>query len=265
MKLSLFLLLLLVNGWFLSMLQESYELHIYTKDVENNFLFGMILFILSETMLFFAVFWTFFHSSLSPSIFIGNIWPPIGIDALNPWKIPLLNTLLLLTSGATVNAFYYTLKNINFIFLKKIIKNYFLSLFLKKGIIHISFNSFLKHLFVNHVLKTKNNWNILYNSLLFTMLLGAFFLLVQLYEYINAPFTISDGIYGSTFYLSTGFHGMHVLLGLLMLTYGFVRFLSGHFDFVNELHIGITCTVWYWHFVDVVWLFLFLFIYIWGN
>jgi len=94
-----------------------------------------------------------------------------------------------------------------------------------------------------------------------TLFLAFAFLCLQFYEYKNASFSIADGIYGSTFYLATGFHGFHVLIGALFILVGFMR--RDHFTV--EHHVGFESAAWYWHFVDVVWLFLFLSIYWWGS
>jgi cytochrome c oxidase subunit 3 len=170
-------------------------------------------------MLFFAFFWAFFHSSLNPTLEIGSVWPPIGIIPMDPWGIPLLNTIILLTSGAAVTWAHYSL------------------------------------------LAGERN-EVIY-ALGHTIALAVIFTLCQLYEYINAPFTISDGVYGSTFYMTTGLHGFHVLVGTIFLAVCLVRHYFYHFT--KEQHVGFECAIWYWHFVDVVWIFLFLSIYWWGG
>nr|QXG19544.1 cytochrome c oxidase subunit III [Drosophila subobscura] len=100
-------------------------------------------------------------------------------------------------------------------------------------------------------------------GLFFTVLLGVYFTILQAYEYIEAPFTITDSVYGSTFYMATGFHGVHVLIGTTFLLVCLLRHLNNHFS--KNHHFGFEAAAWYWHFVDVVWLFLYITIYWWGG
>jgi len=122
--------------------------------------------------------------------------------------------------------------------------------------------------------KYKRNLENWYNSLqktnieiftgfLVTILLAFSFTLLQLYEYLNASFSISDSVYGSTFFMLTGFHGFHVIVGTIFLVVCFFRFLNYHFT--DSHHLGFEAAAWYWHFVDVVWLFLLISVYWWGN
>jgi len=138
---------------------------------------------------FFLVFFgPFFPSSVSPSIWIGAIWPPLGIQPIYPWALPLLNTIILLSSGITVT------------WAHKII------------VITYSYN----------LLNIQTNQRaLIMKALLYTIFLGVFFTSIQLYEYQHANFAINDGIYGSVFYMATGFHGFHVIVGttLLLFTY----------------------------------------------
>ncbi|KAG6439882.1 hypothetical protein O3G_MSEX001174 (mitochondrion) [Manduca sexta] len=101
------------------------------------------------------------------------------------------------------------------------------------------------------------------SSLFLTIMLGIYFTILQAYEYMEAPFSIADSIYGSTFFMATGFHGLHVIIGTIFLTVCFIRQLNKHFS-MNH-HFGFEAAAWYWHFVDVVWLFLYISIYWWGN
>lgn len=103
----------------------------------------------------------------------------------------------------------------------------------------------------------------LYEFFFYTLLFAFFFMCIQIYEYYTAAFAISDGIYGSVFYMLTGFHGFHVFVGAIFILVCFLRALKGHFTTTH--HVGFECAAWYWHFVDIVWLFLFIFVYCWGN
>ena len=173
-----------------------------------------------QKLCFFQLFfWAFFHSSLAPTVELGCIWPPLGISVFSPWRVPLLNTLVLLLSGATITWAHYSI----------LINN------AKEAIL----------------------------SLKITILLALFFTMLQVTEYIEATFRISDGVYGSTFFMATGFHGFHVIIGTIFISVSLYRFIQGHFT--KEHHFGFEAAAWYWHFVDVVWLFLYLSMYWWGN
>lgn len=216
--LGLFTLITTMIIWWRDVIREAtFEGH-HTSYVRQGLKMGMVLFIVSEFMLFFAFFWGYFHSSLNPTLELGCTWPPVGIIPMNPWGIPLLNTFILLTSGATVTWAHYAL-----------IAGY------RRQVIE---------------------------SLIATVILAAVFTGFQGFEYVNATFSISDGVYGSTFYSCTGLHGFHVLVGTIFLTVCFFRNLNYHFT--RTQHIGFEFAIWYWHFVDVIWIFLFLVIYWWG-
>nr|UOR16938.1 cytochrome c oxidase subunit 3 [Aplomya sp.] len=222
--LSLFMLgniitILTIYQWWRDVSRESTYQGLHTKMVITGLRWGMILFILSEILFFFSFFWAFFHSSLSPSMELGAIWPPMGIMPFNPFQIPLLNTIILLTSGITVTWAHHSLM---------------------EG---------------NHSQTTQ--------GLFFTVILGIYFTILQAYEYIEAPFTIADSVYGSTFFMATGFHGIHVLIGTTFLLICLIRHLKNHFS-MNH-HFGFEAAAWYWHFVDIVWLFLYISIYWWGG
>lgn len=205
--------------WWRDVIRESTFQGLHTQKVQNGLRYGMILFIVSEVMFFFAFFWAFFHSSLAPTIEIGAVWPPAGIEVLNPWEIPFLNTLILLTSGASVT-------------------------------------------WAHHAILAGEKQQAM-RALIVTIVLATIFTGFQVLEYIEAPFNISDSIYGATFFMSTGFHGFHVLIGTLFLAVCTVRLAKNHFT--KSHHLGFEAAAWYWHFVDVVWLFLFVCIYYWGG
>ena len=205
--------------WWRDVIREAtFEGH-HTNVVQVGLRMGMLLFIVSEVMFFVAFFWAFFHSSLAPTVEIGAVWPPKGIEPLNPWEVPFLNTIILLTSGASVT-------------------------------------------WAHHAILAGNREQGMY-ALIVTVVLAALFTGLQLFEYREASFSISDGIYGSTFFMSTGFHGFHVFIGTLFLLVCLLRLVQYQFSKLH--HVGFEAAAMYWHFVDVVWLFLFVSIYIWGG
>jgi len=216
------MILIIMSVWWRDVIREAFFEQQHTKIVQHGLRIGMLLFITSEIMFFFAFFWSFFHASLAPSIEIGSVWPPRGIEVLNPWKLPLLNTILLLTSGATVTISH-----------------------------HMIISGKCKHG--------------AFACLFLTIIFASLFTIIQALEYQHATFTISDSVYGSTFFLATGFHGFHVLIGTLFLSVCLFRLTKNHFLFNRHQHLGFESAIWYWHFVDVVWLFLFVSIYWWGG
>ena len=205
--------------WWRDVIREGTFEGQHTTSVQNGLRFGRILFIVSEIRLFFAFFWAYFHASLSPAVALGAVWPPKGIEVRNPWLIPLLNTGLLLTSGASLTWSHSAL-----------LGGYRLEAI---------------------------------TGLLVTLVLAIFFTAFQGYEYVNAPFTIADGVYGSTFYRLTGLHGFHVIVGTFFIAVALYRIVRHHYTV--SVHVGYECAAWYWHFVDVVWIFLFLAVYAWGD
>jgi len=193
----------------------------HTPVVQLHHRYGMILFIASEVMFFVAWFWAFFDASLFPSTVeaVGGVWPPKGIAAIDPFELPLLNTLILLCSGTTVTWAHHAL-------------------------IHGDREGLKKGLWC-------------------TIILGLVFSSIQAFEYIHAPFAFKGNIFGATFFMATGFHGFHVIVGTIFLAVCLKRAYNG--DFTPRQHFGFEAAAWYWHFVDVVWLFLYLSIYIWGS
>lgn len=213
------MILFMMFCWWRDIIREGTFEGQHTEVVQNGLKMGMILFIVSEVMFFFAFFWAFFHSSFNPSIAIGGVWPPFGLTILDPWKIPLLNTVVLLNSGATVTWAHHAI-----------------------------------------VYGSKSSAS---QALICTIALAIFFTGLQAFEYLTSPFNINDGIYPSTFYMATGFHGFHVFIGTCFLAVCLFRLYINHFT--REHHFGFVAAAWYWHFVDVVWLFLFVTIYWWGS
>jgi cytochrome c oxidase subunit 3 len=213
-------------GWWRDVIKEAeYQGH-HTRVVQISHRYGMILFITSEVMFFVAWFWAYFSTALFPADvhqfvrgdLFGHVWPPKGIETFDPWHLPLLNTLILLTSGTTVT-------------------------------------------WAHHAL-LENDRDGLKWGLFCTIVLGLTFTGVQAYEYSHAAFNYSGHIYGATFFMATGFHGAHVIIGSLFLIVCLLRALAG--QFTPKQHLGFEFAAWYWHFVDVVWLFLFSCIYVWG-
>jgi cytochrome c oxidase subunit 3 len=213
-------------GWWRDVIDEAENRKLYTPVVQLHLRYGMLLFIASEVMFFAAWFWAFFDVSLFPgeavqesrAALTGGVWPPKDIATFDPWHLPLVNTLILLTSGTTVTWAHHALQHND-----------------RKGLV----------------------W-----GLVCTIVLGLLFTSVQAYEYAHAGFGFAGHIYGSTFFMATGFHGFHVIVGTIFLTVCLFRALAGHFK--PEQHFGFEAAAWYWHFVDVVWLFLFVNIYVWA-
>ena len=219
MRLGFIMIILMMFTWWRDIVREATIEGQHTSRVQSGLRIGMLLFIVSEVLFFFAFFWAFFHSSFNPSPFIGGIWPPAYFHVLSAWKIPLLNTVILLSSGASVTWAHHSIVWGS-----------------KKDGLH---------------------------ALMCTILLATIFTFLQVLEYTTASFTISDSVYGSTFYMATGFHGFHVFVGTCFLVVCLFRLYFNHFT--REHHFGFEAAAWYWHFVDVVWLFLFLTIYWWGS
>ncbi|MES1197230.1 MAG: cytochrome c oxidase subunit 3 [Pseudomonadota bacterium] len=224
-------------GWWSDVIKESRHGD-HTPVVDIGLRYGMILFIASEVMFFVAWFWVFFelaiyHGSRAHWIVptwdeaqtsAWANWPPPNVEAFDPFHLPLMNTLILLLSGTTVT-------------------------------------------WAHHALQTGDRAGAKL-GLLLTILLGACFTFIQFgVEYPEAGFafgnmgaTTDANIYGSSFFMATGFHGAHVIIGTIFLTVCMLRLLAG--QFTPQKHFGFEAAAWYWHFVDVVWLFLFTFVYV---
>ncbi|HPF73294.1 MAG: cytochrome c oxidase subunit 3 [Rhodanobacteraceae bacterium] len=237
------ILLYMLFGWFGNVIGESVR-GFYNKQVDTSFRMGMIWFIFSEVMFFGAFFGALFYARMFAVPWLGGdghgvmthnllwsqfeaMWPTNGpgdvggnFETIPAWGLPLINTMLLLASGVTITI-------------------------------------------AHHALKAGHRTQLLI-WLAATIVLGATFLFFQAEEYIHAyhelNLTLGSGIYGSTFFMLTGFHGMHVTLGAIMLTVIWFRCAKGHFS--KDDHFGFEAVAWYWHFVDVVWLGLFVFVYV---
>jgi cytochrome c oxidase subunit 3 len=206
--------------WWSDVIKEAHAGD-HTPVVSLHLRYGMILFIASEVMFFVGWFWSFFDFSLFPSALppIEGLFPSKGIEVMNAFELPLLNTLILLCSGTTVTWAHHAL-------------------------IHGDRDGLKKGLWC-------------------TIILGILFTSIQGYEYYHAPFKFGTTPYGSAFYMATGFHGFHVIVGTIFLIVNLVRAYKGHFT--PRQHFGFEAAAWYWHFVDVVWLFLFCAVYVWGG
>lgn len=240
---GLIVFLIMFWGWFRVVIKESHA-GLYSKQVDFTFRWGMGWFIFSEVMFFCAFFGALFYArNLSLPWISGEgsgavtheflwpafeyLWPTNGptnlggeFESMGPWGLPLINTILLLTSGITLT-------------------------------------------WAHHAIVKGHRTQVII-GLFLTVLLGAIFMVCQVEEYIHAykelNLTLETGIYGSTFFMLTGFHGFHVTMGAVMLTVILVRVCMGHFS--PENHFAFEACAWYWHFVDVVWLGLFIFVYI---
>lgn len=243
---GLVIIAIMMFGWFGTVIRESVS-GAYNDQVDRSFRLGMAWFIFSEVMFFAAFFGALFYMRVYSVPWLGGAgnnvsthewlyptfqatWPTSGpgevgggFTTMGAWGIPAINTLILLTSGVTVTWAHWGLK--------------------------------------------KGARGQLVLGLLATVLLGFLFIGLQAYEYIHAyqdlGLTLKDGAYGNTFFMLTGFHGLHVSIGAIMLLVIMLRAMKGHFSEHN--HFAFEAAAWYWHFVDVVWLFLFAAVYIWGG
>ena len=215
---GLILIGLTIIQWWRDVTREATFQGKHTKKVELGIRLGILLFICSEVFFFLAFFWAFFHSRLRPAVELGRVWPPTGISGINPFDVPLLNTVVLLRRGCTITW--------------------------------------------AHIALIEDLWDEANISLWITVILGAYFTSLQAIEYAIASFSIADSVYGATFYVATGFHGLHVIIGTTFIAV--ILYRHNYFHFTRGHHFGFEASAWYWHFVDVVWLFLFVCIYWWG-
>ena len=235
------ILVYMLFGWFAVVIGES-EGGLYNKQVDTSYRWSMSWFIFSEVMFFAAFFGALFYARAYSVPWLGDLdnsliwqgydarWPTAGpylskdpaysFETMSAWGVPLLNTFLLLSSGATVT-------------------------------------------WAHHALKAGKRGQLIL-GLSLTVALGFLFLGFQIYEYAHAyselNLKLTSGVFGSTFFMLTGFHGFHVTLGAVMLTVILFRCMKGHFT--PDHHFGFEAVAWYWHFVDVVWLGLFIFVYV---
>jgi cytochrome c oxidase subunit III len=244
-------------AWWSDVIKEAHAGD-HTPVVSLHLRYGMILFIASEVMFFVGWFWAFFDFSLFPApievtkdaatgIMSGTnmigqagadalaVWPAKGIEVIGAWGFPLLNTLILLCSGTTVTWAHHAL-------------------------IHDQRGGEMKGLWGAIGVGENDS---LKKGLWLTIILGVVFSGIQAYEYAHAPFGFKGTNFGASFYMATGFHGFHVLVGTIFLIVCLARAYKGHFT--PKQHFGFEAAAWYWHFVDVVWLFLFIVVYVWGG
>ncbi len=212
-------ILLVIAQWWRDISSEGANQGLHSRIVELGLRWGILLFIVSEVFFFVSFFWAFFHRSLAPDPELGAVWPPYGIRVFNPFQVPLLNTLVLLSSGVSVTWAHHSL--------------------------------------------IRGNLRATITGLALTVVLGAYFTALQAIEYYEASFRIADRVYGATFFVATGFHGLHVLVGTTFLLACLVRLSMAQFSAIH--HFGFEAAAWYWHFVDVVWLFLYVWLYWWGG
>ena len=237
-------------SWWADVIREAHHGD-HTPVVQLHFRYGMILFIASEVMFFVGWFWAFFDFSLFPTamtVVDGTVeraaegaasvaahWPPKGLEVINAFEFPLLNTIILLLSGTTVTWAHHAL-------------------------IHDQRGG--EKTGAWGLLGVGNRDGVL-KGLWLTVVLGLIFSSIQAYEYAHAPFPFKGLNYGAAFFMSTGFHGFHVMIGTIFLLVCLIRAYRG--DFTPRQHFGFEAAAWYWHFVDVVWLFLFVTVYVWGG
>jgi cytochrome c oxidase subunit 3 len=205
--------------WFRDVANEAAFNGDHVTNVQAVHAVGMIIFLGTEVMVFVSIFWAFFHSALAPTVELGAAWPPAGITPLDPFEVPLLNTVLLLSSGAALT-------------------------------------------YAHHALVGGHRGHALLGFAL-TLVMAVIFTGLQADEYANAPFTLVDSVYGSTFYLGTGTHGFHVIIGTTFLAVAAFRL--WRYEFTRSHHVGLNSAAVYWHLVDVVWLFLYVTMYYWAS
>lgn len=223
-------LLYTMFAWWKDVVKEA-EQGDHKPVVRIGLRYGMILFIASEVMFFVAWFWAFFNAALYPKIPLPNImefWDVIGGDAVWPPQ-----------GIETFDPWHLPFMNTLILLLSGTTVTW-------------------AHHAIQH-----GDRDGLKKGLWITVILGAIFSCVQVYEYAHAAFEFSGSIYGATFFMATGFHGFHVLVGTIFLAVCLGRAYKGHFT--PDHHFGFEAAAWYWHFVDVVWIFLFFCIYIWGG
>jgi cytochrome c oxidase subunit III len=220
------LVLYTMYGWWSDTVKESREGH-HTRVVSLHLRYGMIMFIASEVMFFVAWFWAFFDASLFADESIQEARVAFTGGQWPPAGIEVLDPLHLPLYNTVILLLSGTTVT-----------------------------------WAHHALLHNDRKGLIY-GLSLTVALGVLFSYVQYYEYVHAPFEFANSIYGATFFMATGFHGFHVIVGTIFLAVCLIRAMKGHFT--PQKHFGFEAAAWYWHFVDVVWLFLFFSIYVWAS
>lgn len=227
MTLGLFGVLGVMYVWWRDVIREGIHDHAHTAAVRHGLRWGMALFITSEVMFFVAFFWAFFNAALVPTLPLEGAWPVFEGAVWPPAHIE------------TFDAWDLPLMNTLILLLSGTTVTW-----------------------AHHALLEGKNKEVI-TALRITVALGVLFTCLQAVEYSHAAFAFGDGIYSSTFYMATGFHGFHVIVGTIFLAVCLIRAERG--TLTKEGHLGFEFAAWYWHFVDVVWLFLFVCIYWWGS
>nr|YP_010555862.1 cytochrome c oxidase subunit III [Marcia hiantina]UYR95094.1 cytochrome c oxidase subunit III [Marcia hiantina] len=242
-------------GWWSDMLFEgNYKGH-YTSRVKKNLRWGFAMFVTSEVFFFASFFssWFYFGVGENSQVLLGS-WPPEGVQPMYPWKIPALNTVLLLSSGVCVTMCQRCVVamskfgqwDVNFSF--------------KAASAKVFSGVSSKELFGSKELSLMRQKALI--SMVLSIILGAVFMYFQSLEYTWSSVTFSDSTFGGCFYILTGFHGMHVILGVCALSICLVRIYYNNFVY-RRSYIGLECAILYWHFVDVVWIGVFVSVYLW--
>jgi cytochrome c oxidase subunit 3 len=221
------LVILTMFLWWRDIIREGMHDKAHTGAVSRGLRLGMALFILSEVMFFVAFFWAFFNASGFPKVPVLEAWQELGKTGIWPPKgiVPL-------------DAWHIPFMNTLILLLSGTTVTW------------------------AHYALLEGKKDDVITALWFTVALGASFTCLQAWEYYHASFGFKDGIYASTFFMATGFHGFHVMIGTTFLTINLIRAYKN--QLTPEHHLGFEFAAWYWHFVDVVWLFLFVFVYWWG-
>ncbi|MGI9364264.1 MAG: cytochrome c oxidase subunit 3 [Rhizobiaceae bacterium] len=223
---GLIVVLYTMYGWWADTIKEAHAGD-HTKVVSLHLRYGMIMFIASEVMFFVAWFWAFFDAALFPD------------EAAQVARLAYTGGQWPPADIAVLDPLHLPLFNTVTLLLSGTTVTW-----------------------AHHALLEGDRKGLVW-GLFLTVVLGLIFTSVQAYEYIVAPFAFKDSIYGATFFMATGFHGFHVLVGTIFLIVCLVRAMQG--EFTEKQHFGFEAAAWYWHFVDVVWLFLFVAVYIWGS